>query len=264
MRNACLGALTIAALVGCSRGAMLQSQTAATLASSNSVFSAHPSFQDSKPHLGVGDFPSHFPVHGIDVSRWQSEVDWPLVRASGVSFAFIKATEGGDLVDPMFHRHWSDAGAAGMRRGAYHYYYFCRSAEEQARWFIRNVPLEYGALPPVVDMEWTPHSKTCTRRPPAAVVQSEARVFLDALERHYGRRPVIYTTVDFFADTGIGALTDTHFWLRSVAAHPRETYPGMGWTFWQYTGTGIVPGVNAPVDINVFAGSSDDWHRWAQ
>ncbi len=225
---------------------------------------AHPGFSDRDPHHGVGDMPSRYPVHGVDVSRWQGDVDWRQARGAGISFAFIKATEGGDMLDPKFRTYWSDAKAAGLRRGAYHFYYFCRPAEEQARWFIENVPKDFAALPPVLDMEWNPHSPTCTRRPPRAEVQAEARVFLDTLERHYGRRPIVYTTVDFYADTGIGQLEGTEFWLRSVADHPKEIYPGMHWTFWQYTGTGIVPGFPTPVDINVFAGTRDQWARWAR
>ena len=94
-------------------------------------------------------------------------------KASGVSFAFIKATEGGDVADPMFDDHRRGAQSAGVPWGAYHYYYFCRPAHEQARWFIRNVPR--GAdLPHVLDMEWTPHSRTCRLRPDGAKVRAEA------------------------------------------------------------------------------------------
>lgn len=224
----------------------------------------HPVFADGDPHDGVGTSPSRYPVHGIDVSRWQGDIDWAQARAAGISFAYIKATEGGDLIDPMFRSYWDGSRTAGLRRGAYHYFYFCRPAEEQAAWFIQHVPKERNALPPVLDMEWTPHSPTCTRRPDRTEIHAQARLFLDRLERHYGHRPVIYTTVDFFADTGIGQLPGTQFWLRSVAGHPDVAYPGKDWTFWQYTGTGIVPGVATPVDINVFSGTALHWQNWPQ
>ena len=71
---------------------------------------------------------------------------WP---ASGVAFAFIKATEGGDHADDRFADNWAAARAAGMPRGAYHYYYFCRPALEQAAWFMSHVPKDPAALPPV-------------------------------------------------------------------------------------------------------------------
>ncbi|PIL12439.1 hypothetical protein P775_28460 [Puniceibacterium antarcticum] len=229
-----------------------------------SVVHTHPGFYDSHPHDGVGDVPRRYPVHGIDVSRWQGAVDWDRARAAGVTFAYMKATEGGDLRDPMFTTYRDGARRAGVRYGAYHYFYFCRPAAEQAQWFIGNVPKDPGALPAVLDMEWNHRSPTCTRRPTGTEVRAEAMIFLDILERHYGRRPLVYTTVDFFQETGIGQLPRTEFWLRSVAAHPREVYPGMLWSFWQYTGTGIVPGIDRPVDINVFAGSLEQWRTWAR
>lgn len=219
-------------------------------------------FSDADPTDWPGRSPDRYPVHGIDVSRFQAGVDWPRARANGVNFAFIKATEGADMVDPMFKDHWSGAGAAGVRRGAYHFFYHCRPAAEQARWFIRNVPRTPGSLPPVLDMEWTPTSPTCTLRRDGATIRSEARIFLDILERHYGQRPMIYTTVDFFEDTELWRLEGVEFWLRSVADHPGQVYDGKAWSFWQYTSTGLVPGVAGKADINVFAGSKAAWADW--
>jgi lysozyme len=224
---------------------------------------SYPAFADIDAHEGVGSTPKRYPVHGIDVSRWQGDIDWQSARAAGIAFAYLKATEGGDILDPMFRNHWDGAKNAGVRHGAYHYFYFCRPAEEQARWFIRHVPRDPTALPPVLDMEWNHQSPTCQLRPNGAKVRAEAKRFLDILERHYGRRPVVYTTVDFFQDTQISQLKNTRFWVRSVAGHPSEIYPGHDWTFWQYTGTGVVPGVQTPVDINVFAGTQDQWSKWS-
>jgi len=221
----------------------------------------YPRFGDADPHEWEGRHPGQYPVHGLDVSRWQGPIDWHTAKASGVSFAFIKATEGGDFTDPMFDEHRSGAQAAGVPWGAYHYYYFCRPAAEQARWFIEHVP-KGADLPHVLDMEWTPHSKTCTLRPDGQTIRAEAQKFLNILERHYGRRPIVYTTVDFYHDTHVGRLPKTEFWLRSVAGHPREVYPNAIWRFWQYTGTGLVPGVQGKVDINVFNGPPENWAFW--
>jgi len=205
--------------------------------------------------------PASYPVHGIDVARFQHEIDWQRVKLSGVAFAFIKATEGGDLKDPQFDRNWQLAAREGVPRGAYHFYYFCTPPEVQARWFIANVPRRGRALPPVLDLEWNPFSPTCTTRPSGAEVRRQARIFLDIVERHYGQRPIIYTTPEFYAQTGIGTVK-AQFWLRSVARTPDQVYPGHPWVFWQYTGTGIVPGVEKGVDINVFRGTSAAWTRW--
>ncbi|MCF6231521.1 MAG: glycoside hydrolase family 25 protein [Rhodobacteraceae bacterium] len=223
----------------------------------------YPRFGDDDPHEWTAQRPWSYPIHGIDVSRWQGDINWATAKAAGVSFAFMKATEGGDLADPKFAIHWQEAKAAGVKRSAYHYFFFCRPAAEQARWFIKHVPRDASALPHVLDMEWTPKSKTCRLRPEGAKIRAEARRFLDILEAHYGRRPVVYTTVDFFRETGIGRLGGTEFWLRSVAGHPSKVYPGAGWTFWQYSGTGLVPGIDGKVDLNVFRGTPEAWLLWA-
>lgn len=216
-----------------------------------------PRFGDTDPHAWQGTPPHAYAVHGVDVSKYQMPVDWALARDSGVSFAFVKATEGGDRVDPMFDAHWRGAAAAGVPVGAYHFFYHCRPAAEQADWFIRNVPK--GALPPVLDMEWTPFSPTCTIRRSGEVIRAEAKVFLDKVSAHYGQRPVIYTSPDFFRDTELWKVGNYPFWLRSVAGHPQDVYAGRHWTFWQYTSTGQVPGIAGEADVNVFAGTPAEW-----
>ncbi len=219
-------------------------------------------FADNDPHEWTGRAPWTYAVHGTDVARYQNEVDWPTVRRNGIQFAFIKATEGGDRVDERFAQNWRGAKAAGIHRGAYHFYYFCRPAHEQAEWFIRNVPRDRHALPPVLDMEWNHLSPTCKLRPPPETVRSEMRIFLQMIERHYGRKPIIYTSVDFYEDNGLHHFHGYPWWLRSVAAHPIERYAGRPFLFWQYTGTGVIPGIEGDADINVFHGSASQWREW--
>ena len=89
-----------------------------------------PQLGDNAPHEWVGGHPYDHQVHGIDISRWQGNIDWNRARTSGISFAFLKATEGADHTDPEFRRYWREAGNARIPRGAYHYYYFCRSGVE--------------------------------------------------------------------------------------------------------------------------------------
>lgn len=221
----------------------------------------HP-FGDTKPHDWAGLSPDRYSVHGIDAARYQGRIDWPQTRAAGIRFAWLKATEGADRVDPGYAVNAGPARSAGVPVGAYHFYYFCRTAREQAGWFIANAPRRAGDLPPLLDMEWNHKSPTCRRRPDAATVQADIREFAEIITRHYGTRPVIYTTPDFYAHNDLGSLRGYDFWLRSVTAHPSVRYPDERWTFWQYTGTGVVPGVNGPVDLNAFAGSPAQWNGW--
>ncbi len=218
-------------------------------------------FGDAKP-INFGKVtPGKYAVHGVDVSRWQADIDWATLRKQGANFAFIKATDGGDHLDPMFKTNWRRAKEAGIRRGAYHFFYWCRTAGEQADWFIRNVPREPGALPPVIDVEYNGES-SCKRKVSRAKVIEKMQVFMDKLERHYGQRPIIYTAPDFYRDNLRGEFLDYPFWLRAVAAHPSKVYPGRKWLFWQYSGSGLSQGVDGKIDLNVFHGSQNDWHDW--
>ncbi len=225
------------------------------------LFSAN--FGDADPVDFANPKPSRYPVHGIDAARFQTSVNWFTARANGVNFAFIKATEGGDLLDAKFKDHWRGAHQAGMWRGAYHFYYFCTSPEVQAQWFIRNVPRTRGALPPVLDMEWNPFSPTCAHiRPPATEVRAQMRAWLKIVGAHYGQRPIIYTTPKFYAENGLSAFKGYDFWLRTTAKTPREAYPGQPLTFWQYSATGLISGIQGEVDLNTFSGSRADWQAW--
>jgi len=250
--------LTSLLLAGCSS----VSYDFSDLAPSAAAPSSGPRFADNDPHEWDGKAPWHYPIHGTDVSKYQGEVDWHALRRGGIQFAFIKATEGGDRVDDLFHQNWQGARSAGIPSGAYHFFSFCRPAIEQARWFIRHVPRDKSALPPVLDMEWNHLSPTCKLRPPAESVRAEMQVFLDIIERHYGKRPIIYTSIDFFDDNGLWRVKGYPFWLRSVAGHPDGKYDNHPWVFWQYTGTGVLPGIKGNADINVFQGNAEAWKGW--
>ncbi len=219
-------------------------------------------FDDTDQYDWTSTRPWRYPIHGIDVSKFQGDIDWVTAQQSGVNFAFIKATEGGDHLDKNFSMNWNAAKGAGVLRGAYHFYYFCRTASEQANWFIQNVPNDPAALPPVLDMEWNHRSRNCRYRPGPAKVRNEIRIYLDRLTAHYGKRPIIYVTPDFYAENNLARIRGYDFWLRSVADHPREVYRGQHWVFWQYSGTGVVPGIEGNVDINVFSGSVSTWRTW--
>lgn len=219
-------------------------------------------FGDISPTAWEALSPGRYPVHGIDAARYQGVIDWRAARAAGVSFAWLKVTEGGDYLDPGWASNAPGARSAGVPVGGYHFYYFCRSPEEQAAWFIENVPKRSGDLPPMLDMEWNHLSPTCQRRPNPATVRAEILKFSDIVTAHYGTRPVVYTTPDFYEKNGLGALEGLEFWLRSVKEHPSERYPGERWAFWQYTGTGVVPGIGGPVDLNAFAGDRSAWNAW--
>jgi lysozyme len=89
------------------------------------------------------------------------------------------------------------------------------------------------------------------------------RTLLAAMEARTGTRPIIYTDVTFYREIIRGSeFTAYPFWLRSTAALPGDLYPGQPFVYWQFSGTGRVPGISGNVDRNVFNGSADDWSLW--
>ena len=212
---------------------------------------------DNRPHAGV-DRARALPIQGIDIARYQSNVDFRTTYASGIHFTFMKATEGKDYIDPSFHSNWRRAREAGIPRGAYHFMTWCSLASEQAAWFIANVPSDPDALPPVLDLEWNNHS-SCQKKPNRTDALEKVRVMLAAMEAHTGKLPIIYTDMNFHRDVLEGEYFPNAFWLRSTAAEPHERYRNRPWTFWQWTQTGVVRGVREEVDRNAFYGDQNDW-----
>ena len=207
--------------------------------------------------------PHDFPIQGIDVSKYQGDVDWSRVADSGVKFAWIKATEGGDHIDAKFQANWDRAKAVGIARGAYHFVYWCRSPMEEVRWFEQNVPVEADSLPPVLDVESDSESRTCHRHLEQQQTIAEMQMMLQEMERYFGKKPIIYTSVDFYqAILSDGAFADYPMWVRSTKYYPSVKYGGRSWMIWQYQADGHIPGIRGEVDRNVFYGSRDQWNEF--
>jgi lysozyme len=204
-----------------------------------------------------------YPIHGIDVSKYQGDIDWKAVANSGVKFVWIKATEGGDHADEKFTANWDGAKSVGLPHGAYHFVYWCRSPMDEMTWFEQNAPVEDDELPPVLDVEATPTSKTCRIHLEKEATIENMRVMLEEMERHYHRRPVIYTSVDFYeAILSDGAFSDYPIWVRSTKHHPSVKYPGRAWRFWQYQSDGSIPGIDGHVDRDAYYGTQEQWQAF--
>ncbi len=195
----------------------------------------------------------YYDVRGIDVSHHQGVIDWDRLKGSGVDFAYIKASEGENRNDPRFSRNWFASEQAGILRGAYHFFTQCRPGQVQAENFIRIVPSDPNALPPVVDAE---HMGPCRDTKPVADVAAELAIFLKTVQEHYGKRPIIYTTREFHDAYLAGKFQKEKFWVRSLMLAPR--FRKDQWVFWQYHNRGWRRGVDGYVDLNAFRGSLAD------
>ena len=131
--------------------------------------------------------------------------------------------------------------------------------------FERVAPVESDALPPVLDVEATPTSKTCKRHLYPEQTIAEIRQMLGRMEQHFGKKPVIYTTVDFYAGILRGhALDDYPIWVRSTKYFPTVKYGDRRWHFWQYQSDGHIDGISGKVDRNAFFGTAEQWQDFTR
>ncbi len=194
------------------------------------------------------DKPLAYEIHGIDVSRFQGTVDWNQVKDQGVSFAFIKATEGLEHCDPTFYNHWKALKLADIKRGAYHFFNPNLDPYLQAQNFMLNVNMQNGDLPPVLDMEVTDYNE------PELLV-ANIRSWLTTIAKSYHTKPIIYTNLKAYYRFIAGRFDDYPVWI----ARYNEKAPVLGnnkvWNFWQYDNAGKIKGIREYVDFNAFNGT---------
>lgn len=205
-------------------------------------------------------YPAEYTVRGIDVSHYQENIDWQRLRNANmgsdpVSFVIIKATEGVSLMDDYFNENFYQSRRNGLIRGAYHFLTPDVSAKKQAKFFLRQVHLEEGDLPPVLDIEderkWLASGKNKKQ------IQRMALDWLEVVEKHYGLKPIIYSSYRFRRDIlDDKRFNEYPFWMAQyyVSAPAND----IEWAFWQHTDCGKLSGISGSVDCNVFKGSREE------
>lgn len=204
--------------------------------------------------LGVR-VPLGYAIHGIDVSRHNSRINWNRVgqvQVNGVplQFVFIKATEGATLADKSFTKNWRGAGQAGLRRGAYHFYHPTRDPTKQADNFIRRVTLATGDFAPVLDFE-------VMNGQPDANILRDLKIWLDIIEAHYDQKPIIYTNAYLYNRFIKNHLADYPLWIADYSNPHLRNYNRANLYIWQHNAGGFVPGISGTVDINTFVQNPD-------
>ena len=206
---------------------------------------------------GEINHPEGYEIHGIDISHYQGDIDWEVLRNQGmidkcpVRFVMIKATEGTDRIDEKFKDNFEQALEYGFTRGAYHFYSVHSAAKDQAAFFIQNVKLQKGDLPPVLDVEHKPKGQSDDD------FKQSVLEWLGAVENHYGVKPIIYTYYKFKMRYLADKVFDQYpYWIAHYYVDSIE-YRG-AWKFWQHTDVGRLPGIKGYVDFNIYNGSYYD------
>jgi GH25 family lysozyme M1 (1,4-beta-N-acetylmuramidase) len=200
-------------------------------------------------------------LEGIDVSHWQSAIDWSKVAAAGKKFVFMKATESTNFLDPNYASYRTGAKAAGLKVGAYHFAQPTTTAGEavaEADWFINQAGPQTGELRPVLDLERQNGLST-------VAMQDWVKSFLGRVYQRTGVRGIIYVSPSFwktymgdttwFALNGYDVLWIAHWTTAAQPTLPASGWGSRGWTFWQYTSSGTVAGMSGSVDLDRYNGT---------
>ncbi len=190
----------------------------------------------------------------IDVSHYQGSVDWAAVKAAGIAFAFAKASDGNTSKDTQFKKNWQGMQAAGLPRGAYHFYESDDDPLTQANNFLSAVgALDKNDLPPVIDIESTKGNFGNNS------LAANLQICLDTVEKGLKCTPIIYTNSAFWNANLTAGFGRYPLWIARYSSKPPTIPNGWAnWNFWQYSESGAVAGVTGPVDLDRFAGSLAD------
>ena len=190
---------------------------------------------------------------GFDVSEYQSEVAWEqtyhIDESFELSFVFIRATAGKHKVDKRFKENWKASKERQLIRGAYHYYRPNENSIEQANNFIKNVKLEKGDLPPVLDIEKLPKSQSIDS------LKVGLRRWLKKVEKHYKVKPIIYSGESYYNDFLKKEFSDYPLWIANYNFWRNHLEDD--WLFWQFTEKAQIQGIEGMVDVNIFNGDKN-------
>lgn len=180
---------------------------------------------------------------GIDVSHYQGEIDWQEVADRGeIGYVYIKASEGSGLVDDYYEYNLHEARKAGLKVGSYHFFRSNVPFEDQFRNMTAQINKSEQDLLPIVDVERINGMST-------QEFVSYLKEFLKAVTKHYGRRPVLYTFVNFYNQYLQGEGFEQY---PLMIAFYRDAQPelndGHRYVIWQFTSHSRIPGIHGNVD----------------
>ena len=202
---------------------------------------------------GDAEYTEGYEIHGIDISHYQGKIDWEqlknaMIKGCPVRFVIIKSTEGSSRLDENFRENFNQARDFGFIRGVYHFWSNKSTAREQAYYFLDQVHLTDGDLPPVLDIEHKPADKSVED------FQRDVLTWLHIVEDKYHVKPIIYTYYKFKEQyLSAPVFEDYPYWIAHYYVD-KVQYKGK-WKFWQHTDVGKLPGIKGYVDFNIYNGS---------
>ena len=225
------------------------------------VFVAWPYIKHGRFATQGSAVPEGYDYFCLDISHYNGAIQWDSLKVaidpSGyttrsvlhakrilpVRWVVVKATEGEQMVDDRYQDFWAEAGRINTSRGAYHFFRSSKDPRVQADNYIARVKLRKTDLPPILDVE-TIH-KGCTRK----LLNDRVLTWLDIIEKHYGRKPIVYTSDSFARSYLSSDITDNYpLWIARYNSEPPKT---SNWKIWQFTDKALVIGAPGYSDLSV-------------
>lgn len=194
-------------------------------------------------------------MQGVDVSRYQGDIDWAKVKASGISFAMLRVGyrgyESGIItIDEKFIQNMQQAIDAGVKVGAYFFSQAITEDEaiEEAEFVLQNISGYDISFPIVFDLEEISSSDHRTYNLTREQRTNIAMAFCNRIE-DAGYTPMVYGNASWLTDYyDLTQIIKYNIWLAQYSDCPSFPYD---FKMWQYTNTGYVDGINHIVDINL-------------
>lgn len=187
-------------------------------------------------------------LRGIDVSKWQGDIDWKKVSMSGIDFAMIRSSFGNMHTDEKLAENVAGCEKYGIPYGFYHYSYAdsVKEAKKEARYFLSVVKKYNPEYPLVLDIE-NDHFKSMSRKQVTNIILA----FVKEIE-NAGYYVSIYSFAKFFNDyVDMSKIKDYDIWIACWGDEERlnSFYDGP-YGMWQYSATGSVNGIVGEVDLD--------------
>jgi lysozyme len=182
-------------------------------------------------------------LFGCDIYHGDGDVQMHALAAAGLSYVWIKATQGLVYTDPKFQDNWARAKSAGLVRGAYHFFNPDANPLQQAAHLVNTVKLQKGDLVLALDVETD-----------GLNVGAKSHDCAAEIKRLTGRWPAIYTSDSFYREhmQPYYPIGSHLLWIARYGGRPQTPCQ-----FWQYSDAGRVQGVAHNLDTDVFFGNVD-------
>ncbi len=188
---------------------------------------------------------------GIDVSHYQGNINWDQVAGSTkISYAYLKATEGATYVDDTYAYNLREARRVGLSVGSYHFYRPNVPVRQQFDNIVSNIKAEEQDLIPLIDVE---HRGRVSDKK----FIRDLKELLRLLEKHYGKKPLLYSYQNFYNRHLCGHFDGYHWMIAKYQDEKPVLNDDTDYIMWQYTAKGSIEGIRGHVDRSRIMG---DFH----